>query len=163
MNPKRILFVCTGNSCRSVMAQGLLQHRLKQMEQQLTQPIEVDSAGVFAIQGMPPSRETLRLLEQEGVDLSTHMAQSVTEEQLRQAHAVFAMEWFHMEEVVRRLAEAKGKVRLLKPFGLPEGQAVGDPNIGDPIGKPPEVYEQCFSLIRVAVERVARAIVDGTL
>ena len=163
MEPQRILFVCTGNSCRSVMAQGLLQHRLKQLQHRLKRPVEVDSAGLFAVGGMPPSRDTLTLLQRDGIDMSSHMAQSVTHEMVRTADLILVMEWMQMEELVRRHPEAKGKVKLLKAFGVPEGQPIGDPVIADPIGKAPEIYEACYAVIRQSVERVAQAIVEETI
>ncbi len=160
---KRVLFVCTGNSCRSVMAQGLLQHRLKQLEHRLREPVEVASAGVFAIDGMSPSRETLRLLQQEGMDLSAHMARNLSNEMVREASLVFVMETFQREEIIRRVPDAKDKVHLLKLFGAAAPAPEDDPNIPDPIGKPKEIYEVCFTLIKQSVERVARSLVaDST-
>ena len=162
MKPKRILLVCTGNSCRSVMAHGLLQQRLKRMEGQLQEPIEVDSAGVFAIEGMSPTRETLTVLQQEGIDLSSHMARPVTQELIRQADLIFVMEPFHLEEILRRAPEAKDRAHLLKTYGLPDPSKVSDPGIPDPIGKPLEVYEVCFVTIREAVERLVKQLVSST-
>ncbi|MBI2884982.1 MAG: low molecular weight protein arginine phosphatase [Candidatus Omnitrophica bacterium] len=158
--PKRILLVCTGNSCRSVMAQGLLQHALKQQEHRLSEPVEVASAGIFAIEGMPPSRDTVRLLQQAGIDMSSHMAQVVTDRLIREADLIFVMERFQANELVRRVPDATPKVHLLKTFGLPLASDVAslDADIPDPIGKPPEVYERCFALIRTCVERVANAL-----
>jgi protein-tyrosine-phosphatase len=156
---QKILFVCTGNSCRSVMAQGLLQHRLKQLQHRLRAPVEVSSAGIFAIDGMSPSRETLRLLQHEGVDLSAHMARNLSNEMIREAAQVFVMETFQRDEIIRRVPEAKDKVHLLKAFGRPEGDSGDDPGIADPIGKPREIYEVCFNQIKDSVERVAQSLI----
>jgi protein-tyrosine-phosphatase len=158
--PKRVLFVCTGNSCRSVMAQGLLQQKLKQMAHRLNDPVEVESAGVFAIEGMSPSKETLKLLQQEGVDMTGHMAKPLNADMIRNAQLILVMEQLHLEEILRRVPDAQGKVHLLKRYGMEETQAGGDPNpdIADPIGKPMEVYEVCFATIREAIERVAKRL-----
>lgn len=140
------------------MAQGLLQARLKQMEHLLKEPIEVRSAGVFAIEGMPASRETLRLLQNAGIDASGHMARRLTETIVEQSDLIFVMEPAHREELIRRMPSAKDKVHLLGAFGtnqqVPEEQAA----ILDPMGKPAEVYEVCFATIQESIERIAQAL-----
>ena len=159
--PKQIVFVCTGNTCRSVMAHGLLQQRLADQAHRLKGPVEVGSAGVFAIDGLTPSRETLQLLRNRGADLSSHMAQTLTDAMIRQADLLFAMEQHQVDQIVHRVPEARGKTFLLKRYGRPPGEPVADPNIHDPVGKPMEVYEVCFAQIQEAVDRIAQSLLEA--
>jgi len=155
MSVKRVLFVCTGNSCRSVMAQGFLQH----LAQRAGQPdLHVASAGVFAVEGMTATRETQRLLQEIGVDCSDHRARPLTINLVNEADLIFAMEQFQREEILQRFPNATGKVHLLKSYGATPSPEPLQVNIADPIGKPMEVYEVCFRDIREAVERVANTL-----
>ncbi|MBI3321415.1 MAG: low molecular weight protein arginine phosphatase [Candidatus Omnitrophica bacterium] len=155
MGAKRIVFVCTGNSCRSVMAQSLLRHLLSRAG---IGTISVESAGAFAIEGMSPTRETQRVLQDIGLDCSGHRARSLTPELIQQAELILVMEPFHRDEVLRRFPSAHGKVHLLKMYGRPPSDIDSRAGIPDPIGKPLEVYEVCFTEIREAVERVAKSL-----
>ena len=154
MNVKSLLFVCTGNSCRSVMAQGAMQHALVRAGMD---HVIVESAGVFAMEGMGPTRETQLVLQAIGVDCSGHRTRSLTSEMAQRADLTFVMEPFHAEEIVR-FPDTKNKVHLLKPYGLASGELMGTPGIPDPIGKPLEVYEVCFTDIREAVERIVKSL-----
>ena len=117
---------------------------------------------MFAINGMSASKETVRLLQREGMDYSAHMARGLTREMVDQADVIFVMERLHVDEVLRCAPAAQSKVHLLKTFGVPEPAAGDDANIPDPIGKPLEVYEACFATIREAVARVATWLTTWT-
>jgi len=152
---KRILFVCTGNSCRSVMAQEYLRHLLRQAS---LERVQVESAGVFAVSGMSPTRETLRVLQEGGIACSDHRARLLAPSMVQEADLVFVMEQFQRDEVLRRDPASKTKIHLLKTYGLPATEAQANANIPDPIGKPLEIYEVCFADIREAIERVAKSL-----
>lgn len=148
---KKILFVCTGNSCRSVMAEGWMEHLLKEKGRS---DVQVLSAGTSPLPGSPPTRETVEVMAEEGIDVSGHLSQALTREVVLHADAVFCMEDFHKEMVLMLVPQAASKVHLLKTFQSPVKQA--DPNIPDPIGRPKEVYEVCRRTIREALERVMK-------
>lgn len=160
---KSILIVCTGNSCRSVMAQWLLRKFLKERG---CEDIEVLSAGIGTMPGMMASPNTIEVMKQEGIDVSAHRAQFVTEEMIKKADLILGMQPIHIETVLDMVPEAKDKARLLLEYAYEseEGVDAGAPTnlvVFDPIGKPKEVYESVLLTIKDAVERVVKRICES--
>ena len=139
------------------MAQGLLQDALQRAG---VVGIDVESAGIHAIEGMSPTRETISVLQSAGIDMTPHRAQGVRSDMVDGADVIFVMERLQAEEILRRYPQASGKTHLLRPYGVAQGELMGAPGIPDPIGKPLEVYEVCFAEIREAVERIAKSLTD---
>lgn len=150
---KRLLVVCTGNSCRSVMAKGLLRKML-----QGRQDILVASAGVAALPGFRPTRETIEVMAQHGIDVSSHLTQRLTNQMVEEADLILVMERIHKQEILNRVPSAKKKVFLLREFAecIP-GPSV-DIEIPDPIAKPMDVYESCFRVIQELAEKVVKKL-----
>jgi protein-tyrosine-phosphatase len=151
---KSILFVCTGNSCRSVMAEGLMKKYLKEMNKN---HIEVFSAGTSAADGFSPTEETIKVMkEKASSDVSGFISKKITEGLIKRADLILAMETKHKDYVVSLVPEARSKTYLLKEFGAggvtnyPE-----NPNIPDPIGRPMDYYRLSFEIISEEIKRIA--------
>ncbi|MCM8780553.1 MAG: L-threonylcarbamoyladenylate synthase [Candidatus Omnitrophica bacterium] len=152
VNKKILLFVCTGNSCRSVMAKALLEKKLKEKNRQ---DVEVLSAGIMMLAGLGATPETKGLLEREGLDVSSHFSQKVTAPMIGKSDIILVMEKFQEDRIVELMPQAKNRVFLLKEFAK-----IRDNNldIPDPIGKPLAFYESVFTVIKEAIEKVAELI-----
>lgn len=141
----KILFVCTGNSCRSPMAEGLLEKMLKYRG---IKDIEVFSAGTSPVLDAPPSKETIEILREDGIDISTHRGAYVTHDLISGADLILVMGKGHKEEILAMRPDVKDKVFLLKEFA-----GDGELDVIDPIGQPREIYEKCASEIKGALEK----------
>ena len=126
---KKVLVVCTGNSCRSPMAEGWLNQKLA------GKGWIAASAGVAAWGGAPPTPEAVEAMREIGVDISAHRSRALSRQMVAEANVVLAMTEEHRREIERRFPEARGKTFLLNGFGLGEAR-----DIADPVGYPEDVY-----------------------
>ena len=150
-----ILFVCTGNSCRSPMAEYLFRRMLSERLGFAIGALAeagyfVRSAGTAASQEMPASRGTLDELTRRGVDARRHRSQHLTVELVQRAERIYVMTSDHLADVLDLAPEAAGRVSLLDADGP----------INDPIGGGPEQYalaaEQIEQACRLRLEEFVR-------
>lgn len=117
---KKILFVCTGNTCRSPMAEGLF----RRMAKQHGLDYEVRSAGVHAVDGMPISKHSAGILQQQGiVDQLTSSA--LNEDIVSWADLILTMSFSHKAAVIQVYPEAVNKTFTLKEYVLDDPEAIG--------------------------------------
>ncbi|TWT99417.1 Threonylcarbamoyl-AMP synthase [Botrimarina colliarenosi] len=149
-----VVFVCTGNTCRSPLAEVVMRRRLAEglgvAEDELeSSGVMIASAGIAAAVGSPASPETAEVLRQQGMSADGHAAQQLTEHLVRQADLLIAMTPSHVESILSLWPEAAGRVKLVDASGGA---------ISDPIGGPLEVYQRCAEQIERGVEHHAAAI-----
>ncbi len=137
---KYILFLCTGNICRSPLAEGLLRHKLAE---RAVNSIVVSSAGTYGLSGYPAADLAVRVAAEHGVDISSHRARHVTREMLEGADLVICAETGHVIEADVILKDTGGKYRLFSDFGPLNlrGHDIEDP-YGGPIDDFADAYER---------------------
>ena len=126
---KKVLVVCTGNTCRSPMAEGWLNRHLA------GKGWVAESAGVGAGDGSPASPEAIDVMREIGIDISQHRSRALARPVVDEAAIILAMTTGHQREIARRFPEAAAKTRLVKSFGIGGGR-----DVADPIGLPTEAY-----------------------
>ncbi|HWN65887.1 MAG TPA: serine hydroxymethyltransferase [Candidatus Binatus sp.] len=153
---KSVLFVCTGNICRSPIAEGLFRRLLGNRKD-----IEVASAGVHAVRGQPPSLYAVQVCEEEGVDISGLRSQPLTAALIDQATHIFAMTGAHLETIQLLFPDGAEKSFLLREFEEPDTTVWRD--VPDPIGLGRDVYEVCARTIKNALPSVLAFVEQSEL
>ena len=145
----RVVFVCTGNTCRSPMAEGLARNWERRRDPNGLS-VEVSSAGVAAGPGSSASQQTLDVLRERGIDLSTHQSRMLTPEMVDRADVVLTMTPSHAEAVMQIAPDSAHKVFPIDPLNP----------IADPIGQPIEVYRQVADQLETLIDARLKEFID---
>ena len=143
----RILFVCTGNHCRSPMAEGIagqmLADRVGCPPGDLpNHGLEVRSAGTGASAGLPASANAIEAMRERGIDIRGHLSRPITVDAILAADYIYVMTEGHYKVVLRMAPEAAGRAALLDPWGQ---------SVADPIGGDLNAYRACADHLEKAL------------
>ena len=151
---KTFLFICTGNICRSPMAEGLLRHADAGRNE-----LRVMSAGLGAMDGQPPSAHAVAAMKELGIDISQQRSHLLTAAMVKQADYIFGMTHSHVDTVMLLYPHAAEKTFLLREFD--ETLDPYEKDISDPIGGSYEVYVNCRDQIEQGIASLLRFVAQS--
>lgn len=148
---KKIVFVCTGNTCRSPMAEGLFNFYAEEEGLEC----RAESAGLFASAGSKPSENAVAVAAEDGIDISEHRSVRFTEETIRSADLILTMSKSHKQTLEQAYPSADDKV-----YTLPE--YIGNStftDVFDPFGGDMQVYRTCFGVLKLFVKSLVEKMI----
>jgi RpiB/LacA/LacB family sugar-phosphate isomerase len=153
---KTILFLCTGNVCRSPMAEGIFRHAVAGRGD-----FRIVSAGLGAVDGQPPTHHSVQAMKEIGIDISRQRSNALTAELVRSADLILGMTHSHTDTVMLLYPSAAEKTFLLREFD--DTLEPYEKDISDPIGSPYDVYVECRDQIEQGIVTLIKFMEQSNL
>jgi protein-tyrosine-phosphatase len=150
-----ILFICSGNLCRSPMAKGLMDKIIIDHMPNAKSALKIValSAGTIAVNGEPPTGHAQQAVRKYGAEISHHLSAPLTEERINMADLILTMQEKHKTAVLTLVPTAKIKTFIITEYANKDKQG-----IADPIGQPLEKYEETADKLYLILQKVYNKI-----
>lgn len=149
----KIMFICTGNICRSAMAEGMMKKLIKENNIDA----EVYSCGIYAETGNGPTYNAQEAASEYGVDISNHRATNIRDSKIEEMDIILCATISHKQSVLYLHPELEGKVFTMKEYAKLDKNGQ-DMDIKDPWGYDEFVYRKCASEIEECLEKIVEII-----
>ena len=144
-----ILFVCSGNACRSPIAEGILK---KKLYTSFRDNLKIHSAGTLGIENRPATPNSVSVAKEKGIDIAGHKSKGLTKKIIDEADIIFVLADIHRKFITNYFPETKTKVYLLTDFALDKNEQKHE-SVKDPIGENLKFYRRIINHIEKEIDR----------
>ncbi len=148
-----IMLVCTGNTCRSPMAHGILESMIEKDD---VADVSVVSSGTGTLDGYPATTYAVRAASNDGIDISGHHSQAITSELVDASDLILTLAYEHHTYILEKFPGAEGKVFMLRAF--PDKDPSPELTVNDPLGLSFDEYLKTYEALKQELRRAWPAI-----